>query len=508
MDDEKVVYEMSLFDSAKKSLFWRNRKDEVNTQAEIPNTIENVILIHLTPIEKAIYDAAELAKDVKSMRMVCSQPKETPLLTAIFGSQSAVDLSRLGDKMVTHYQTTLIDSFTRLNQINTSIATQKKKMELLKMQLEFHDKKKPKNEESAEYVKWLMKHTKKEKTLQNLDTSILSLVRENDQIEQRLVLMVEQAACFSKAFDTNLTDLMKISHCAVCAGPLWVDRDHSPLIAHSCKHVYCFKCQEEYKVPIPAENTITKIPKKCTVEDCGFYGINFIPFTVNSPHSSSVSLHPFFDKLYGPSSDPLDHSDIIIEEDEDDENEDAMEDGNIINIEEDNKIEKNKNKKAEIKEKKNGDEKKKKVTEKKESKSEKRKKVINKLYETILSQYGSKLASLIDWTYKLLHSDSTAKVIVFSKSDDLLRNFALILQRYYRSEKKLGEAEEEESGETEEEISTNVCVTCKGNITIRKKMIEQFNSQSKNSPRVLLLSLSNAASGTHLTGTFLFFFFK
>merc|ERR1712151_687117 len=44
----------------------------------------------------------------------------------------------------------------------------------------------------------------------------------------------------------------------------------------------------------------------------------------------------------------------------------------------------------------------------------------------------------------------------------------------------------------------NQVVTCKGNIHVRNKILAKFNSADEGSPRILMLSLLNSASGTQL----------
>src|SRR5205814_1837633 len=156
-----------------------------------------------------------------------------------------------------------------------------------------------------------------------------ALIREIDQIENRLILMIEQAACFSRAFDSDLNEMMKISKCSICDGDLWIDRDHPPLIFSSCRHIYCFICQEK------------------------------------------------------------------------------LNNNNLNDDDNDNKIKnKNNNKDEEGDIKMTNNEKKtqkKQITKIKKlsKKEEKQKEIKDKLFSQILIQFGSKLASLIDWTYKL-----------------------------------------------------------------------------------------------------------
>ena len=127
MDKEMILFEMNLFDAAKKSLFWRNTKESVVKQATIPPTIEEVVYIHLSPIENAIYEAAKVANDMKSMRLVCSQPKNTPFMENIFGNDPfsyPLDIS-LADRIVKYFRSRIIEYCRTLNSTHESITKYK-----------------------------------------------------------------------------------------------------------------------------------------------------------------------------------------------------------------------------------------------------------------------------------------------------------------------------------------------------------------------------------------------
>ena len=107
----------------------------------------------------------------------------------------------------------------------------------------------------------------------------------------------------------------------------------------------------------------------------------------------------------------------------------------------------------------------------------------NDRYLDIRNDYGTKISAIIKSINEILSSDPTYKIIVFSKWDNLLSTLGDILDQTY---------EEETGGQP-------IYVSCKGNVIVKNKMIQQFNNMDENSPRVLFLSLTSAASGTHLT---------
>jgi SNF2 family DNA or RNA helicase len=92
-------------------------------------------------------------------------------------------------------------------------------------------------------------------------------------------------------------------------------------------------------------------------------------------------------------------------------------------------------------------------------------------------KYGSKLGKLIGLCKQLL-ANKDNKIIIFSQWDRMLHMIGVTLE--------------------ENDIDN---VYCKGNVHQRNKAIDKFKKglDKKNSPRVIMLSLEHAASGTNLT---------
>lgn len=99
--------------------------------------------------------------------------------------------------------------------------------------------------------------------------------------------------------------------------------------------------------------------------------------------------------------------------------------------------------------------------------------------ESLVQRYGSKMAHLFVYVKDLVENDDNNRIIVFSQWDKMLGHVSEIL---------------EDNG-----IAT---VSCRGNVYQRNKAISAFQNAgaSADQPRVLMLSLENAASGTNLTG--------
>jgi SNF2 family DNA or RNA helicase len=127
----------------------------------------------------------------------------------------------------------------------------------------------------------------------------------------------------------------------------------------------------------------------------------------------------------------------------------------------------------------------------------------------VIDHYGSKIEALVRYLSELLQSDPSVKVIVFSKFDHLLRALSQVLEGLNQSPNQQQQQQQGDKGkqpmttkeqqQQEEPAAQPLVVTCAGNIIMRQKVLEKFRSRAEGSPRVLLLSLTHAAAGTHLT---------
>ena len=98
----------------------------------------------------------------------------------------------------------------------------------------------------------------------------------------------------------------------------------------------------------------------------------------------------------------------------------------------------------------------------------------------LITQFGGKLVAVGGYLQDVMRSTNKVKMIVFSQYEETLMCLTKILKR------------------VDEESFRHQIVYCKGNITRRRKILDLFNSEEEGSPRILLLSLSHNASGTHL----------
>lgn len=148
----------------------------------------------------------------------------------------------------------------------------------------------------------------------------------------------------------------------------------------------------------------------------------------------------------------------------------------------------------------------------KEGRREEENKILKQKLEKIKNENGSKMMYLLSYLSQLINSKTISnninnngdndndnnkknnadskrmtKVIIFSKFDSLLKQLETLLSNIFKRNN----------------TSSKIFVSCKGNPKMRKKILDHFQSSDPNSPRILLLSLTNAASGTHLPGLYL-----
>eukprot|EP01094_Clydonella_sp_ATCC50884_P027353 TRINITY_DN7826_c0_g1_i1.p1 TRINITY_DN7826_c0_g1~~TRINITY_DN7826_c0_g1_i1.p1 ORF type:complete len:1090 (-),score=130.01 TRINITY_DN7826_c0_g1_i1:1428-4697(-) len=91
---------------------------------------------------------------------------------------------------------------------------------------------------------------------------------------------------------------------------------------------------------------------------------------------------------------------------------------------------------------------------------------------------GAKMRSLLTVVTRILDEDPDSKIIVFSKFDATV----------HKLRTKLNQGA----------FGGGIVVSCRGNHHVRRKAIDRFNAKGPGSARVILLSLTHSASGTHL----------
>ena len=503
IDRDNIVYEMSVFIAAKRALFWRNRKEEVKTQAIIPNSTEKIIFVHLTQIEQALYDVAVLDKDTRSMRMICSQPSSAPIVAKAWNSTSKFSLEEVMEKMIENYRSKLMTGFALLKTEYTHIEEMTEGIKEETEEQEKLMKEKPENEQTENYQEWKRKQELLEENIENNKRYIRDSEERIKSEEQNLVTKLTQLACIAQGLEREVIKLMELAQCSYCKKKILATKDSPPHFLIVCSHLFCNDCHNSLYVKKEHRGIIS-----CRVYNCSktIYNIEeeFVPLHFDSKDSV---LSEFFDKLYATYGKNLKKYAKIESNSDSNNNNDNIVVENNIKLDDKNKSNDVNNKNVTEKEEEEEEFVEEELLElpplKKLSKKEKQEMIqkhINKLKKEIVDKYGSKLASMVNWTYEFLKKNRKGKLIVFSKSDQFLKEFHFLLQKYY-NQPLSGDIDEMELDEPVlEKKNKSICVMCKGSFVVRKKTVELFNSTQKNSPRVLLLSLSNAASGTHLTG--------
>ena len=508
--EEKIIFEMTLFDAVKKNFFWRNEKESIK-QSNIPNLSEKIIFLQLSTEERALYELADYDNSEENMRKICAQAMESPLLKKM----DIISLDNFYANFLKFIGASLKDNFDYIFKCSNKISDEKRKIEHYQTEIVKYT--------ADKHVHWEFYVNRNQQYCLSCQKEISSAEEAIKIYEQKIIAIITRAAVISKRLDPDRKrdnmELLKMQECVQCHGYLWKNPiDFPPKINNICKHTFCFDCADIL------EKSNLKCRTSCRYSGGNYYYnppslTNFLP-----PSSPFLSLFTkiFINNNVEDNLNKEDENKIKIEEinnnndekknnnnndngDGGDKNKSNDNNNNNNNNNEknnnNNNNDKNNNKNIIIKEEEGELNL---ITEEdlkhiKDKKKRNRMKELNQLHKLLYYKYGTKISSMIHWTYRLLSSDETTKVIVFSKSETFLNQFGKSLLRYFRSNPTYDDELSEDEDEAKE---INLYVTCKGNATVRRNIIEKFNSRQKKSPRVLLLSLQNAASGTHLTGIF------
>ena len=128
-DSASKYYQYLLWNAFKKSVYWKNTKFDVESQTDIPPLTENVNYITLSPIEKALYDAAELEENSKHLqREICSNP----LGSSLIGGFLASKLYELPPILVQNETDTLRNTINEIERTNNQIRVNEKDLQQAK----------------------------------------------------------------------------------------------------------------------------------------------------------------------------------------------------------------------------------------------------------------------------------------------------------------------------------------------------------------------------------------
>jgi SNF2 family DNA or RNA helicase len=231
-------FEYLIFHAAKRCLFWRNTKASVTSQTNIPPLTEKVELIQLSPIEQALYDAANVIGNPKILRAVCSNPLETEVIPAsIISEVKTLNDPNLPKMVVEHFREQIERIQEGLPGMKTLITTTREKYELAVVTLEaFGPKPLPAPEGSAravieeanariaQYRALVRDVAKKEGKMKRAADSLT-------RAENNIIKYVQQSACFSRLLGSPDSD-----SCDLCDKYL-----HDP-VSLECSHCFCWAC--------------------------------------------------------------------------------------------------------------------------------------------------------------------------------------------------------------------------------------------------------------------------
>ena len=85
----------------KDNLYWRNTKESVKNEMNVPSIVEKVIFIEQTGIEKVVYQSAEFFNDVIRMRQLCCHSQISLTDRHILGA-APLTLEEIRVKMTQH----------------------------------------------------------------------------------------------------------------------------------------------------------------------------------------------------------------------------------------------------------------------------------------------------------------------------------------------------------------------------------------------------------------------
>ena len=348
---------------------------------------------------------------------------------------------------------------------------------------------KKKDERTKIIEKWEKKHDSKLSRLQNAKDKLLSTRTRTFTLEHNIITLVAQYACMSRILISN----PNLSECPLCSETLV-----APEIT-KCNHTFCSTCILSFirvNGHCPTCITSLKITDLTSVNKQNEKLID-LPKVSSAPIRKPVLKRKPLPKKKSPKRKGRGRTKKQTKKKEEKKEEgEEMEEN-----EEENKENGEENKEDE--EKKENEDSKMDESENIISNTDEIKVDEDELDEEIVKNWkdstwfdnvtefhGSKISSLLKYLQQLLSTKRQTKLIIFSKFDTLLNTLGNMMNNLFNRS----------------DPTNPLFVSCKGNVIQRKKILDQFNSLEKNSPRILLLSLTNAASGTHLTGNYIHYF--
>lgn len=373
-----ITYEFSIFNRVKEKLFWRNTKLSTANQIQIPKILEEIRLLEFSPIERSMYQAAEIGNNEALMRQICTLPTQSSM-------GENLSLSEIKSKMNCKYSRDLGESWEQLLQYKETLNTLEKDVllnlrELMNLQHINHE-----NENEQEQYQFVLDRLNRKKI------TVASVRTNMNRLENEIIKLITQTACFTRL--SNVEDYFNDNNqnsCGFCLKQL-----SSVYIKAICSHIFCSSCFED----------ILHQSTRCPI--C-FVTLKYFSSS-NSKNSSKSSL-------------------------------------SVNNLQ-------NQSRKMN--------------------------------FLRLVNEFGTKIASLIVYVYDLLLVHSVGKIIIFSKWDSLLVYLGSAIRSSQEYFNFLAQKE--------------LFVICRGSITSRNRALDRFCDTSPDSPSILLLSLNNSASGTHLT---------
>ena len=443
-DPKFFALELLLYQAFRKCLFWRNTKYTVTDQTKIPPVVEKVHFLPFTSIEQALYNAAKVVKLEDEMRLLCAMPllalrNEILFPFTAYSKPIPEKLEEIPMGCIDLLKSVINKCREMLPKFKTAVLNSKARLvDLQRDQEESFPQGAP---PVVTYQQYLADHNLRD--AYNLHS--------NYQQHQKKItaqrVTVKTATLQSQTEEKLLIDSIsqlacfsrllpsdETSMCELC-GNAPFNPDITP-----CQHIFCTLCITEH---IKTTTACPKCEQKLNHEELQ---------TLDNWKEAQAK------RALKKKKKTTDGSEEEGEGEEEEGEEEEKE-------EEEN-------------------EKKPKATGKRQkAKVSDLPLVLNEtafIKHEAVNCYGSKIAAVGGYLQKIMKSTKKVKVIVFSQYEYLLSALTKLLER------------------ADKKNFNKQIVSCKGNIHMRKKILASFSSDDKDSPRILLLSLSHSASGTHL----------
>eukprot|EP00727_Mastigamoeba_balamuthi_P009804 m51a1_g5446 putative superfamily ii helicase (1071) ;mRNA; r:198018-201704 len=203
------------------SLYWRNTRDTIGEEAKIPDTVEEVIFLEQSDIERGMYRAAQTVGNELQMRQICCHPQISKEDRDVLGEEKKT-LEEIRKDLITHGTKKLHSAVNHAANCRMEIAELKVKIAQLEVDQGkgTADEKKKLKAQINEFTKMLDNTTGQLLASENEAKFHRANIAYFESIQQRLVSSPD-------------------SPCVICLEPI------TEAAVTPCGHLFCRKCISE-----------------------------------------------------------------------------------------------------------------------------------------------------------------------------------------------------------------------------------------------------------------------